>query len=144
MNKKTNLGDSILTAAQQALDFARGNQEGAVISQFGGDIYQLEQSLLDPKIRKSATELDKLISDDFIEFGSSGKVYSKQDIVDHLPEEDDRKFEVSNFSVKDIAEDVVLATYIVAVDGASSLRASLWSKKSGKWQMTFHQGTLIQ
>ena len=42
-------------------------------------IQQLELSLLDPSSRKSVNILDCLIDDDFIEFGSSGNIYHKQD-----------------------------------------------------------------
>jgi hypothetical protein len=50
-------------------------------------IHQLEQSLLEPSVRQSVTLLNQLIADDFIEFGSSGKIYNKKDIIDSLPSE---------------------------------------------------------
>jgi hypothetical protein len=40
----------------------------------------LEESLLDPDIRKS-TQLVELLADEFIEFGSSGRVYTRDDLV---------------------------------------------------------------
>jgi hypothetical protein len=35
---------------------------------------KLEQRLLEPEIRTAPAELDKLLADDFFEFGSSGNV----------------------------------------------------------------------
>jgi hypothetical protein len=46
-------------------------------------IRQLEENLLKPEVRSSRAELKKLLSDDFFEFGSSGKVlYTDEDIAD--------------------------------------------------------------
>jgi hypothetical protein len=44
-------------------------------------IKALEQSLLDPYVRQSTGQLNKLIADDLLEFGSSGKVYNKQNCI---------------------------------------------------------------
>lgn len=41
----------------------------------------LEKSHLKPEIRRSSEELDRLLADDFFEFGSSGKVIYKKDCV---------------------------------------------------------------
>jgi hypothetical protein len=41
---------------------------------------ELEESLLDPNIRKS-TQFVELLADEFIEFGSSGRVYARDDLV---------------------------------------------------------------
>ncbi len=40
-------------------------------------IFELENKLQQPDIRKSIEQLEDLISDDFIEFGSSGQIYAK-------------------------------------------------------------------
>jgi hypothetical protein len=40
-------------------------------------LYQLEERLLQPEIRHSPAELAKLLADEFVEFGSGGRVYSK-------------------------------------------------------------------
>lgn len=47
-------------------------------------IYELELSLLKPETRRSPTQLNQLIADDFVEFGSSGNIYHKKDCVDQL------------------------------------------------------------
>jgi hypothetical protein len=44
-------------------------------------ICQLEQLLLQPEIRTSPEELSKLLADEFFEFGSSGTVWYKKDMV---------------------------------------------------------------
>ncbi len=52
-------------------------------------IYDLETSLLKPEIRSSIKDLDSLLADDFMEFGSSGKVYDKKNILERLPGDTD-------------------------------------------------------
>lgn len=102
-------------------------------------IEALERSLLDPSVRQSAEQLNKLIADDFVEFGSSGELYNKQDCI--KLEESSRKFSVSDFNIKELSKDVMLATYKTIEDGAVSLRSSIWKQYGDEWQMTFHQGT---
>ena len=102
-------------------------------------IEALEQSLLDPCARQSTGQLNKLIADDFLEFGSSGKVYNKQDCI--KPDETSRKFVVSDFKIKELSKDVMLATYKTTEDGIASLRSSIWQQYGDEWKMIFHQGT---
>ncbi|MFO1257682.1 MAG: GNAT family N-acetyltransferase [Gammaproteobacteria bacterium] len=99
----------------------------------------LERSLLDSSIRQSTEQLGKLIADDFLEFGSSGKVYNKQDCI--KPDETSRKFVVSDFKIKELSKDVMLATYKTTEDGIASLRSSIWQRYGDEWKMIFHQGT---
>jgi aminoglycoside 6'-N-acetyltransferase len=102
-------------------------------------IEALEQSLLDPCVRQSTGQLNKLIADDFLEFGSSGKVYNKQDCI--KPDETSRKFAVSECKIKELSKDVTLATYKTTEDGIASLRSSIWKQYGDEWKMIFHQGT---
>lgn len=112
-------------------------------------IYDLETTLLKPEVRSSAKDLDLLIADDFMEFGSSGKIYDKKEILERLPKDTEVspiEFVVSDFQVKELSENVVLVTF--KTDKISSenthvvaLRASIWRKTSGNWQMIYHQGT---
>lgn len=102
-------------------------------------IEALERSLLDSSVRQSTEQLSKLIADDFLEFGSSGKVYNKQDCI--KPDETSRKFVVSDFKIKELSKDVMLATYKTTEDGIASLRSSIWQRYGDEWKMIFHQGT---
>jgi hypothetical protein len=55
--------------------------------------------------------------------------------------------EMLDFQIKQLAADVVLATYKVVKHGETreakkySLRSSIWKINDDKWQMVFHQGT---
>lgn len=104
-------------------------------------IQQLELSLLTPSVRKSLVQLNKLIANDFIEFGSSGKVYNKQDCM--ALDEKLREFKVIDFKIKELSKEVILATYKTIENGDVSLRSSIWKHYGDGWQMVFHQGTKV-
>ncbi len=111
--------------------------------------YDLEISLLKPEVRSSRDELDKLIADDFMEFGSSGGIYYKKDTVENLSLSVDKvQFTVSDFKARELSEDLVQTTFktekiINDVQKIISLRSSIWKRIGGNWQMIFHQGTVV-
>lgn len=104
-------------------------------------IYELELSLLTPEVRHSIDQLNRLISNSFIEFGSSGKIYNKQDLFEFLPTEESKSYTVEDFTTSELSESVILATYKVIINSQCSLRSSIWKFNGEVWQMIFHQGT---
>ncbi|MBA4541644.1 MULTISPECIES: DUF4440 domain-containing protein [Thermoactinomyces] len=102
---------------------------------------QLEEKLLLPEVRRSREELSKLLADEFFEFGSSGTVWSKEEIGSEGLSV--RKMSLSHFEVHLLAPDVALTTYRVKDETRKmdTLRSSVWKLKEGRWQMIFHQGT---
>jgi len=111
-------------------------------------IYRLETDLLKPEVRASAEKLDELIAGDFIEYGSSGLVYNKTDILKRLPQGNSPAYTLSDFEMIVLSEEIVqtrFKTNRVNLDGTetSSLRTSLWRNTNNNWQMFFHQGTII-
>lgn len=105
------------------------------------EICRLELSHLNSETRHSVKKLENLLADEFMEFGSSGKIYHKNDILKWLPLESPRQFIVEDFSVLILSEDIVLATYKLKSEAVSSLRSSLWKFNGNEWKMVFHQGT---
>jgi hypothetical protein len=122
---------------------AFGRDGGMENSSLKEHLYSLEERLLQPDVRKSVEELEILLADDFIEFGSSGRVFNKQQVIERLPNESTIQMTLMDFEVKLLAPDVALTTYRVLKhkDMKYSLRSSIWKLKEGKWQMVFHQGT---
>ncbi len=106
----------------------------------------LEESLLDPDVRRSPDRLTALLSDDFIEFGASGGIFSRADVLaaaDHLPEVETP---LQDFRVEVATDSVALVTYRSVTRGANgqirtALRSSVWVMRDGRWQLRFHQGT---
>ncbi|EHQ89584.1 DUF4440 domain-containing protein [Desulfosporosinus youngiae] len=110
-------------------------------------IYDREDRLLQPEIRRSREEISWLLADDFVEFGSSGGIFNKLQVVEELPHSPAVPVIIEDFQVKVFAPDVVLATYRAVKTNESreemrnSLRSSIWKFLDGRWQMVFHQGT---
>jgi hypothetical protein len=105
---------------------------------------ELEESLLVPHVRKSE-RLAELLADNFLEFGSSGRIYTKADLVATLQAELPVTQTTSEFRVAILAPHVALVTYRIHRHGAPpiyTLRSSIWQLKEAQWQMVFHQATL--
>ncbi len=112
-------------------------------------IYNLETSLLKPEVRSSYKELNNLLSDDFKEFGSSGLIYTKQDILERLPSNTNKTiYAIYDFEITLLSETLVMAHFKTDrttndTHKVSSLRTSLWRNEKGVWKMFFHQGTVV-
>lgn len=114
-------------------------------------ILELENKLLKPETRQSTQQISELLSDDFIEFCSSGTIYhyNKGDIFDKIANSYEIKWELKEFTTTQLSNDCVLATYkVIKLSELNenikySLRSSIWKCLNGKWKMIFHQGTLI-
>ena len=101
------------------------------------EIRKLEDQLLDPAVRASADALDRLVSNDFVEFGSSGRVYTKQDVIAQMLGAPSVTVSLTDFNVLALSPDVALATYRTP----GSLRSSIWRCEGDNWRIVFHQGT---
>ncbi len=111
-------------------------------------IWTLENELQQPEVRKSVERLNDLISDSLVEFGSTGEVFGKKDVLVNLPASPEIRFKMTDFSINILSSDLIQSLYrtekINAQNGKTtySLRSSIWRKGSdNKWQMIFHQGT---
>jgi hypothetical protein len=108
---------------------------------------QLEERLLQPDVRKSAPDVADLLADEFIEFGSSGRIFNKQQIIESLQHEPTIQRSLIEFHTSVLAQGVILVSYRAIRQGAAdgqpthSLRSSIWKWIEGRWQMVFHQGT---
>lgn len=109
-------------------------------------IIKLEKELLNPATRNSPKRVDELLADEFVEFGSSGKISYKADTIASLSTETDFAVTADCFSPKELSVDVVLLTYKSTnlQTNSVALRSSIWKLIDGRWQMVFHQGTKVQ
>jgi glyoxylase I family protein len=112
-------------------------------------IKALEGKLLDPVIRASREELEKLISPEFIEYGSSGLIYNYSGTISYLVANAADTFNYSfvNFKARRLSDDTILALYILEIEKnrriAISNRSSVWRWEEGIWRVIFHQGTRV-
>ena len=74
--------------------------------------FELETSLHKTQVRNSTESTSALLSDAFIEFGSSGRVWNKASIIESMRREAvDQQVTVMLFAARELAPDVVLVTY---------------------------------
>ncbi len=107
----------------------------------------LERAMWTVATRGDRTWMDAHLTDDFVEYGRSGRIYDKQATLDtpvgpfHA--------ELDDLRVERLAKHVALVTYrSTAIYGdAPQLRAnrsSIWVRGHDGWRLRFHQGTACQ
>jgi hypothetical protein len=105
----------------------------------------LELRLLQPQVRASAEQLERLLDADFIEFGASGRRYQRQQIIAALVAEPELEIQVRDFECVPLAPGLVQLRYISRVvrDGVirQAWRSSIWRCADDGWRILFHQGT---
>lgn len=108
----------------------------------------LELELLTKSTRRNRERLEQLLAPDFFEFGSSGNIWTRKEILERLPTEEVLQVTASDFKAHALAVNAVLITYQterLEADGSVSkaLRSSIWKVNGSMWQMCFHQGTKL-
>ena len=77
----------------------------------GEHLRQLEELMTRPEIRRCPEELSRLLADDFREFGGSGRIFNKSEIIEALRNQPPVQLWLDEFQVMSLAPDVVLVTY---------------------------------
>ena len=114
----------------------------STLSDIARHLFELEQQLLQPEVRVSAEKVSALLADGFVEFGSSGAIYDKAQIIAALQQETGRgPRTIADFSARELGPDVCLVTYRVVE--SRTIRSSVWQRTDGHWRMEFHQGTKV-
>ena len=107
---------------------------------------------LERELHQAATPADvrrlyQLLHESFVEYGRSGRVYDRDEMIQGLSSETTPAIWVGDFSVSNETEEAALVTYRSAQineQGAHcrhALRSPLWIRANHRWQMRFHQDT---
>ena len=111
-------------------------------------LLKLEMSLWIEETRNNKEFLDKVLHEDFMEYGKSGKVFYKKDILEDTNTVINAVFPFENLKVKNISDNTYLITYVVTIKENNELiktnRSSIWIGDSEFIQLIFHQGTLVK
>ena len=118
------------------------------MAEFTEELRELEESLWQPLTRFDRAYMESVLAENFVEFGRSGRVCSRAEILD-LPVGDFvARLPLPGFAVRMITNDVAVVTYrsefhLVGETMAAN-RMSLW-RRDGilGWQLEFHQGTPV-
>ncbi|WP_228745119.1 DUF4440 domain-containing protein [Paenibacillus sp. S150] len=100
-------------------------------------IRELEELLLTKEVRTLPQALSLLIADDFLEYGSSGRM--AQEGYDGQAGSGVVKMLLSGFELHPLSEEAVLAAYRTfnADNGRHALRSSIWSFSDGRLAAVF-------
>jgi hypothetical protein len=90
--------------------------------------------------------MDATLAPDFFEFGRSGRVYKRDEMLNIEQQPIHAKLPLPQFAAHPITKDVF--TYISEVTYGDEIeranRSSLWSRYATGWTLRFHQGTPIR
>lgn len=106
----------------------------------------LEESMWRRETRADRGYMERTLAPDFFEFGRSGRVYTREDIIGMSVGLGPGDYALRDFKVTPIDREVALVTYVSEVrgsDGRLGNRSSLWRKTREGWQLSFHQGTAV-
>lgn len=112
------------------------------------EVLRLESLLLDPEVRRDRRRMEELLAEDFVEFGTSGRIWSREAIIAELGNESYVSPSVEDFESRVLCPDVLLVTYRTVRASSSDsgktdevLRSSIWRQTERGWRLCFHQGT---
>ncbi|CAM3095422.1 Ribonuclease HI [Arthrobacter ulcerisalmonis] len=121
--------------------------EADAVSQHDADdsaeklVTALERDLLSPQVRGDIGQTAVLLHPEFVEIGSSGRMWSRDAIMMALEEDPGERIEMEVLSTDRISDSSILLTYRSLARAGSSLRSSLWVLDGARWRLRFHQGT---
>jgi glyoxylase I family protein len=118
------------------------------IARIEEELHALELALLQPATRRNVDALAQLLTEDFVEVGSVGVAFTREEIIAALAQESPTQWSIENLKARLLGEGVALVTYRASRlrhgQRVDSLRSSIWKRDAGRWRMAFHQGTLAK
>jgi ribonuclease HI len=101
----------------------------------------LERELAGPDARSDIGRTGVLLHPDFMEIGSSGRVWTRDAMMMAMEEDPGHHTELEILGADRIGTSAVLLTYRSYSRSGTVLRSSLWVLDGGRWRLRFHQGT---
>jgi ribonuclease HI len=110
-----------------------------------GHLRELEESLWRAETRFDRAYLEGTLHPDFVEFGQSGRTYTRDEAVATPTIDFEAEIPLPHFEAHELSDDVVLITYVGRVDyhdhAVTANRASIWVRSNDRWLLRYHQGT---
>jgi hypothetical protein len=99
--------------------------------------------------RRDFHAVEAVLADGFHEIGSSGRLFSKPEILDAIQEIQIIDYSFEQFKLLAIDNGYVIVTYIATVKRSykgqehwnRAYRSSIWMEREGSWRVIFHQAT---
>jgi hypothetical protein len=100
--------------------------------------------LLEPLVRAPAVELDKLLHQDFVEFGSSGRSWDRSETITSLTSGQPPGAGGRSMPWKSLVPGwpvmSCMVTYLSLRKRQCGRRSSIWCRTDAGWRLYFHQG----
>ncbi len=117
----------------------------ALLTEDRAELTQLEEDMWREATRYDPTFQERRFAQDFIEFGRSGQVYSREQVISTDPQQILAVLPLPNLSIRLLGTNTAQVTYDSQVTHGGTVqyahRSSIWSRIGGIWVMRFHQGT---
>jgi hypothetical protein len=114
-------------------------------------LFDYEQKLSNLECHRKMKDLEDIIGQEFMEYGQSGRIYSREEAIEQLCCEKDTRVDIQYFTLKCLNRNVALVHYIALRKNKTngeilsrSLRTSVWSRENESWKLHFHQGTEVR
>lgn len=104
----------------------------------------LEESLWKAETRGDRHLMDATFADDFFEFGRSGRIWTRDQMLFDGCAPIDIVLPLPQLEIRLLNDVTALVTYdsIVRYESIQyAHRSSIWSLQGGRWRLRFHQGT---
>jgi hypothetical protein len=109
------------------------------------ELTSLEESMWRSDKRFDLAFQQRCFAPDFMEFGRSGRVYARDEMILTVARSIDALLPLSDLRVRLLTMDVAQVLYNsrVVCDGVvqHGRRSSIWSRTPTGWELRFHQGT---
>jgi hypothetical protein len=109
------------------------------------ELREREESHLRYESRSRPQAMADLLAEEFIEFGSSGRIIDRASVIEAASRQATFQFRIDAFAARPLGERVALTTYRLSAwsesetDARGTLRSSIWVHRAGRWPMVFHQ-----
>lgn len=126
-------------------DIADASIAPRAVGPLGGAAIAHELRLLDPVVRRDRDAVDALLAPDFTELGASGRLWTRETMLDAIAAFDSSgdPVDVLGIEARELAPDLVLVTYVTERARSRTYRSSVWRHDGGRWQIVHHQATAL-
>jgi hypothetical protein len=108
-----------------------------------------EMDIVAAQERRDFSAVAAVLAEEFHEIGSSGKLFSKSEVLNAIQEVRIIDYSFDHFKLLPIDDEYVILTYIATVKRSHqgkehcnrAHRSSTWMKRDGSWLVVFHQAT---
>ena len=122
-----------------------------IAKEIEGQLIAKEKAIVDAQKKRDFAAVEAVLADDFREIGSSGRLFSKSDILDGIKESQIVDCSFEEFRFLPVDSTCVIVTYVTTATRIQqgreqtyrAYRSSTWVEQDGMWRMIFHQGTML-